>query len=83
VDLPQSVNAALGADVSALVQHVVTGSAICPTSDGIDSSLNARAAGMQHSNPRIQQDLDLWQRIKEYAQKLHLFRFCLKSKIIC
>jgi len=28
-----------------------------------------REEGMQHSNPLIQQDLDLWQRIKDYDQR--------------
>jgi hypothetical protein len=66
VDLPQSFKTALDDDVSAMVQQVGPGSTTCPALDAIVSSLNARVAGMQHSNPRIQQDLDLWQRIKEY-----------------
>jgi hypothetical protein len=34
--------------------------------DDVKSSWIVREDGMQQSNPRIQQDLDLWQRIKDY-----------------
>ena len=34
--------------------------------EGADRPLIVREEGMTHSNPRIQHDLDLWQKIKEY-----------------
>ena len=69
VDLPQSFNTDLDDNVSALVQHVGSGFATCLASDGNVNSLNAGVAGIQHCNPHIQQDLDLWQMIKEYDQR--------------
>jgi len=75
LDLSQNFIAQLGEDFPATVQHVVLGSSPGPAKDGVDNSLNARAAGMQHSNPRIQQYLDLWKRTKDMIsdqQRLHL-----------
>jgi hypothetical protein len=52
-----------------MVQQVGPDSATSLALDGIISSLNARAVGMHHINPRIQQDLDLWQRIKDFDKR--------------
>jgi len=37
--------------------------------DGENNPSLVRAEGMRHSNPHIQKDLDLWQKIKEYDQR--------------
>nr|ABE93038.1 N-6 Adenine-specific DNA methylase [Medicago truncatula] len=37
--------------------------------DGIPSPSSQRAEGMTHTNPRIQRDLDLWQKVKDYDRR--------------
>lgn len=67
--IPDDSNAALdfnlvshdGGDVSAIQLVVPNGAAM----DDVNNS-SMREEGMTHSNSRIQQDLDLWQRIKDY-----------------
>jgi len=72
-----------GGDVSAIRLLVVPDS---PAIDDVNSSSIAREDGMQHSNPRIQQDLDLWQRIKiiiSVHQRICLFPYCPESQNRC
>ena len=55
-------------DVLAMVQFVAPDSAQGAAMDDLNNSLIAQEDSMQHSNPHIQQDLDLWERIKDYDQ---------------
>jgi len=80
---PPVNNLHVGGEVSALVQHVVPDGA---TMDDVNNSLIVREEGMQHSNPRIQQDLDLWQRLKimiSVQQTIRLSPYYPKSKNKC
>jgi len=53
-------------EVSTMVQFVVPDGAV---PEDVNSPSIVREEGMTHPNPRIQKDLDLWKKIKEYDQR--------------
>ena len=70
----------VGEEVRATIQFDVPDGAYM---EGVNRPLIVREEGMTHSNARIQQDLDLWQKINDYDQphqRIHLSPCYLKNR---
>ena len=71
------VNSSLGTQIVLTDDAVPADVAIVSTSAPIARSLAKHEVGIvHHSNPRIQHDMELWQRIKDYDKREATFTTC-------